>query len=101
MKRRLRLDARRTTARLEALKDLVASTLQSAEKGHDNQKRKKMKKLSNMLPVYLKEMLFDSKVNTGLITPIRRMVARFATIKSLHLKLSRDNLLLWSGFRRR
>ena len=35
-----------------------------------------MKKLSNMLPLYLKERLFHPKRKAGPVTPVRRIIAR-------------------------
>ena len=69
-------DAGRTKARLKAAIRLVDSLLESGKSGHS----RRMQTLCNLLPVYLKKKLFDYKPSTGLITPMRRMIARFEPI---------------------
>jgi hypothetical protein len=72
----LRNDAWRAKRRLEAIKKLV----ENMKSASDTKRKKRMLKLSNILPLFLKKKLFSQTKTTGLISPMRRVIARFKPI---------------------
>jgi hypothetical protein len=69
----LHRDVQRTKNRLKSVQKLVLLCIHEISK---TKRQKLLRKLSNILPVYLKPMLFERK-NSGLISSMRRMIARF------------------------
>jgi hypothetical protein len=93
----LKHDAQRTKARLQAIEKQLNSERVEAGQWRE------MRKLCNMLPVYLRDKLFKPNPNSGLITPMRRMIARFEPIQNssyLGYELG-DHAVLLLVFRKR
>jgi hypothetical protein len=72
LEQRLSRDIQQSIARRKALQGL----LKSAKSGNEKKKRDAMNKLSHMLPRHLKKLLFSEIPAAGLVTPMRRMIAR-------------------------